>query len=213
LIEQIVTQGACLLRVHEPLIDERVDLLELVPPNCDAVAFDLEKVRAITSQGLQGWLRGLEQLKAGYYAFVNCNRGIVDRFNTVERLGHYGNLISFYAPYTCNPCSKEVKLLIDLRHDHGIAATKTPPRVRCPECELAAEFDDAPDTYFWFAGSRPAPQPPPVVERLIAGDFKHLAKKGSLPSASHAGDDHRQKLREARETMAKTRKRLKKIFG
>lgn len=167
--------AGCLLRV-DGTIDESTDIQSLLPASADAVIYDLDGVKRITSYGVLQWVKALKELRAKYYGFMRCRPCIVRQFNMVAGFGKHGEVLSVYLPYFCEACDVEFETLLDLRADFAVAQSGNPPDVRCATCNAVAEFDDVPKSYLSFSSDYPRPNPPDLAVRLI-----NEAVRGSGP--------------------------------
>jgi len=163
--------AGCLLRV-EGTIDESTDIQSLLPGVADAVIYDLDAVKRITSYGVLQWVKALKELRTKYYGFMRCRPCIVRQFNMVAGFGKQGEVLSIYLPYFCEACDAEFETLLDLRADFAVAQSGTPPDVRCATCNTVADFDDVPKSYLSFSADYPRPNPPDLAVRLINEAFR-----------------------------------------
>ena len=114
-IKQVTGPGSYLIRIIGAL-DENLERDAFVGiKDAQVVIFDFEYMRRVTSFGVSQWMEALKRLKASYYGFVRCRSSVVAQFNMVSNFAGKGQVISFYAPYLCNHCEKEIEELIDLR--------------------------------------------------------------------------------------------------
>lgn len=148
---------------------DREKLLAGAPGPGGVVVIDLGGVTRVTSPGVRGWIDALRALPRTYCGFVNCRPAVVSQFNMVREFGCGGQLISFFAPYLCPACGRDIEVLVDLRRQFSEVKALAPPAVRCPRCECEAEFDDIPEFYFFHASSAPVPTPPASVEAFLDG--------------------------------------------
>jgi signal transduction histidine kinase len=187
-IRNDITPGGCLVQL-EGAIDEHFDGRPLAEVPGKVMIFDFERVRRITSFGVNYWLAALQNLRAEYYGFINCRPAAISQFNMVVSFGGAGQLITLYAPYVCQGCDREIDHLIDLRAQHAEVASGKPPTVRCPACKAETIFDDVPESYFSYARIRPVPRVPPIAAALIAGTTASpVVLRGSAPLAKEANN-------------------------
>jgi len=151
------------------ILDETVDAEKLGRALEGAAVIDLDGVRLITSFGVRIWVNALRSVRSEYYCFVRCRPAVVAQFNMVAAFPGEGHLVSFYLPYACPICGKQLETLVDLRTAHEQISALAVPAEQCPDCHAAAEFDDVPDTYLSFAASRPRPAPPPHISLIADG--------------------------------------------
>jgi hypothetical protein len=130
---------------------------------------DLDAVRSVTSLGVKEWLAAMREIPAAtFVCFVNARPSVAMQFNLVVGFAGHGALVSLYAPFACPATGEEHHVLLDLRRDHADLVAR---RLQRPECHPGeeAEFDDLFDTYFAYVLSRPPPQVPALVARLLDG--------------------------------------------
>jgi DNA-directed RNA polymerase subunit RPC12/RpoP len=156
------------------VIDETFDRTKLAFGPSETIVFDLDNVRRITSYGVRDWMLAMAELTGSTY-FVRCRPALVSHFNMVQNFGARGQLVSFYAPYACSACGKEVEVLIDRRRSPSVAAL-APPTMTCPSCGGEAELDDNPDTFFSYVTSAPSLSLSALAAAMIDGT------PGNLPT-------------------------------
>ncbi len=149
------------------VLDERFDGARLTDSGTPFIVLDLEGVERITSFGVREWMRALQAIDAELLCFINCPPCMLIQFNMIRGFGGRGRLVSFYAPYVCPRCEAELYRHVDLREQYDLITASTPPPVKCPDCDVDAEFDDLSERYFSYAASRPSPALPAVVSRAL----------------------------------------------
>src|SRR5687767_14537161 len=105
------------------VVDESFDLGDVYAQYHPAIVFDLSQVDRVTSYGVREWKRALDSVRADYLGFIRCSPPVVAQFNLVSNFGGRGELVSFFAPYRCPECEKDLRHLIDLRRDYSILQT------------------------------------------------------------------------------------------
>lgn len=128
------------------------------------LVFDLGGVRRITSFGVRQWITTLKDITT-YYCFVNCRPIIVSQFNMVANFGVGGELVTFFIPYSCPDCDREIEILFDRRDQSAMGQVQ--PTTKCTHCDSDADFDDSPESYFSYAMNTPPPSPPAHVATLL----------------------------------------------
>src|SRR5262249_23479026 len=131
------------------------------------VVFDLDGVTRITSSGVRAWMRALGALTVERYYFVRCRPALVLEFSMVPGFAQRGELVSLYCPFRCRDCGRSVDVPLDLRREHHCLVSARPPQGICPDCRVAAEFDEDPASYFAFGRNLPAPTVLPRVNRVL----------------------------------------------
>lgn len=130
------------------IIDEDVDFT-LVPVEArEAYVFNFEGVKGINSCGIREWVKFSERLDPKIkLVYLNCTQIIIEQINMVAGFFRAGSEVrNFYAPYFCEQCDVERKVLIDA----GKVADNAAPEMHCPECKTSMEFDALEEQYFRF---------------------------------------------------------------
>lgn len=182
--------GCRVSRSHSPIgtvvrvtgvIDESFnEQVLLESPEKTLLVIDLDGVERITSFGVRKWVAALEKVQSRQVYFTRCRPTTVMQFNTIERFGGRGELLSLYAPYVCTSCHKLTDVLLDLRHQHADVRRFSPPPVNCPQCHAAADLDDVAEFYFAYAAQIATPQPPVEIDELMLSSANSEAP-GSTP--------------------------------
>src|SRR5579859_8124203 len=150
------------------VVDDSFDRVAFAEPLTGTALVDLEEVRRITSYGAREWALALRSVTPGYLGIINVRPPVVAMFNMVKGFAGRGQLLTFYSPYLCEECGKELELLVDLRTRYQeIKAGEADREVPCPSCGGKAQFDDVANAYFFYALSQPPPEPPPEVSQFL----------------------------------------------
>ena len=130
------------------VIDEDVDFTQIKLPECKVYTFNFDGVKGINSCGIREWVHFSESLpQAAKLVYQNCTQIIIEQINMVAGFFRAGSEVqNFYAPYFCESCDREQKVLITAAAVEGLAA----PSVNCPECKAEMEFDAIEEQYFRF---------------------------------------------------------------
>lgn len=109
-----VVGGKVILTFEGP-IDEEASLPE-VRKDLKELTIDLQFVKSINSYGIREWLNWIRPLaERAKIEFINCPKGIVLQFNTVEGFLPLGATVSsFYVPYFCETCDRDRSVLFTL---------------------------------------------------------------------------------------------------
>lgn len=131
-------------------IDEDADFKELAGLEQKSISFDFEKVTMINSCGIREWIKFLESIPSDTkILYRNCPQIIIEQINMVHGFFRQGASIeSFYAPYYCESCGKEAKIL--LKADQ--VKNRKAPEMPCPVCNKKMDFDAIEGQYFGFLG-------------------------------------------------------------
>ncbi len=131
-------------------IDEDADFKELMGLEQKTISFDFNQVNMINSCGIREWIKFLEKIpEATHVIYNNCPQIIIEQINMVHGFFRKGASInSFYAPYFCENCDKENK--VHLMADQ--VKNRKAPKMECPKCGEAMDFDAIEAQYFSFLG-------------------------------------------------------------
>jgi ABC-type transporter Mla MlaB component len=132
-------------------IDENADLARLATQIRGPLTLDLKEVRRINSAGVREWvnfMRQIEHVKG--VKLARCSMAMVNQLNMIYNFKGAAAVESFFAPYSCDPCDKEVDVLLTVDVHFPDPSQLQPPKASCPRCGGALEFDDIPERYFSF---------------------------------------------------------------
>lgn len=129
-------------------IDEDSEFKELIGLEQKHISFDFNQVNMINSCGIREWIKFLEKIPpTTKVTYNNCPQIIIEQINMVHGFFRQGASInSFYAPYFCESCDKEVK--VHLTADK--VKNRKAPKMECPRCGSDMEFDAIESQYFSF---------------------------------------------------------------
>lgn len=139
------------------------------------VVIDTAEVTRINSCGVRDWVNWLARLEAqgARVVLVDCSVHIVDQINMVHNFIGSGQVKSFFAPYYCEVCDKELLQLFEVAEIVDPLVIHPP----CPSCGRATELDHLPEQYFAFLEDRPPLHLGPDASRAIARLSKGLSVK------------------------------------
>jgi hypothetical protein len=132
------------------IIDEESDFKDSFSNLKKNVIVNLEGVEMINSCGVREWIKTISKLPAQTkIEYDKCAPRMVEQINYVSNFLGSGVVTSFYAPYFCQKCKREVNVLLtskSLGKDPPFEA----PSQKCPSCKGTLEFDDVEEEYFSF---------------------------------------------------------------
>ena len=130
------------------IIDEDVDFSQVPVEKREAYVFNFDGVKGINSCGIREWVKFSEKFDpATKMVYLNCTQIIIEQINMVAGFFRAGSEVrNFYAPYFCEKCDEERKVLIDA----GKVDNNAAPEMKCPECKETMEFDALEEQYFRF---------------------------------------------------------------
>ena len=119
---------------------------------CDTLVLDTSGVKKISSFGIREWVDFVTLAAKGSKSLVmiECAPKVVDQLNMVANFAGGGRVYSFYAPFRCDYCDSEHRVLLDVTKDfESIKAMKLGERP-CPSCKEAMYFDEDGSTFFSY---------------------------------------------------------------
>jgi DNA-directed RNA polymerase subunit RPC12/RpoP len=129
-----------------------VELDKLIGIPAGELRVNCRGIQRINSIGVKAWLRFFQSVREANrkIVFQECSIALVEQFNSIANFACGGTVESFYLPYMCEDCGKDVHILQNVetfkRAGSKVADTK------CPHCGGAAVFDDLPEEYLRFLG-------------------------------------------------------------
>ncbi|HEY3804202.1 MAG TPA: hypothetical protein VGL61_16410 [Kofleriaceae bacterium] len=166
-------------------IDEAFDGKKLAAAvDSEALVLDLGGVKKISSFGIREWVDFMTAVAARtkQTVLIECSPKVVDQLNMVANFAGSGRVFSFYAPFRCDYCDSEHRVLLDVGKDfESIKAMKLAERP-CPTCREAMYFDDDGSTYFaYILGQGSFELAPEIVQFLAAKlDYRVGSLDGKL---------------------------------
>jgi anti-anti-sigma regulatory factor len=131
---------------------------------------DLGGIRKISSFGIREWTDFIKAVARGVDRIVaiECTPKVVDQLNMVsDFLGGKGQVFSFYAPYRCDYCDVDRRVLFQVDRDQAAIRGMRPPEQLCETCSRPEYFDEEPGSYFaYLAAQQPFSLEPDIAEFL-----------------------------------------------
>ena len=169
LIERLTDGDVTCLRLSGA-VDEQFDAPGLAETiTSKYLLLDLAGVDRISSFGIRQWVDFIGNITprmAGIY-YVECSPKVVDQFNMVANFGGPGYIVSFYAPYRCDSCDQERRLLFRTDEEAPLWKAGQAPPSMCPTCGNPEDFDEDPATYFNYVAQQPPAQIPREVMNFL----------------------------------------------
>ena len=174
-VEKFADGGIACLK-FSGTIDESFDGKKLGgTAKCDTLVLDLGGVKKISSFGIREWVDfvGTAQGQARQMVLVECAPKVVDQLNMVANFTGNGRLYSFYAPFRCDYCDSEHRVLLDVAKDlETIKSMKLAERP-CPSCKASMYFDEDGATYFSYVIGQEKFELEPEVASFLASKFDY----------------------------------------
>lgn len=133
-------------------IDEKIDFNKLFGPiaptqNNVPIKINCANVTRINSVGIRLWTQYFDQLrkKGLRLKFIECSPPIVEQTSIYTNFINKDEIESFYLPFYCSRCEKELNKLFDTQSIKQIDPDNlsTP----CSTCGGKASFDEIPNKY------------------------------------------------------------------
>lgn len=132
------------------MMDEDMDLSKAAQVNELGFVFNFDGVTGINSCGIRDWIEFLNKLSdADTITYENCPQVIIEQMNMVKGfIPDKASIQSFYAPFFCESCDHEEKVLL---RTEEIVNGEPPKDLACSKCQAKPlEFDAIPNQYFHF---------------------------------------------------------------
>ena len=131
-------------------IDEQCPLERLATVDFP-LTLDLAEVDFINSTGLRAWIHFLRSIRGrGQLTVERCSERMVMQLSMVSD-AHAGlTVTSFYAPYVCDACGHEERVLLEVQSHFPIGRRSRLPAFGCPDCRQPMSFAEQPDRYLLF---------------------------------------------------------------
>lgn len=129
------------------IIDEDADLSQAFAKLKSKVLLNLEGITLINSCGVREWVQAVRSFPKGIEViYEKCPPRIVEQANSVSNFLGNGRIATFFAPYFCSSCNREVNILLAAE----TAPSGKAPSQKCPTCKGAMDFDEVEEEYFSF---------------------------------------------------------------
>lgn len=115
--------------------------------------FDFDEVKAINSMGIQAWIAFLKKVPESVrVVFQRCPLRIINQINLFPGFlaGRKISIVSFYAPYFCDPCDEAFSFLLKTKESFPKGKPLKVPRKECGKCGEALEFGALEEKYLIF---------------------------------------------------------------
>ncbi|MBS1123192.1 MAG: hypothetical protein H6Q90_5420 [Deltaproteobacteria bacterium] len=151
-IEKFADAGIACLR-FSGTIDESFEGKKLgLTAAGDVLVIDLGGVKKISSFGIREWVDfvGTAAKQVRSVILIECAPKVVDQLNMVANFTGGGRVFSFYAPFRCDYCDSEHRVLLQVDRDHETIKTMKLADRPCPSCKEGMYFDEDGATFFSF---------------------------------------------------------------
>ncbi len=115
------------------------------------VLFRMRDFRRISSDSVQRWIELVRSLtNVTRISLVECPVAFIHQANLITNLLERQEVMSFFAPYTCESCGLDEEQLIDVAAHLEGGHLRQPPPFLCSACSNPLVFDDLVDHFFSF---------------------------------------------------------------
>jgi anti-anti-sigma regulatory factor len=118
----------------------------------ETLVLDLADIKKISSFGIREWVDFMTALAKQVKSIVllECAPKVVDQLNMVANFAGAGKVFSFYAPYRCDYCDTDSRVLLQVDKDWETIKSMKMPQRPCPQCGEGQYFDEDPATFFAY---------------------------------------------------------------
>jgi hypothetical protein len=142
---------------------------------------DLGDIRKVSSFGIREWvdfINGVAKV-AQRIVLVECAPKIVDQFNMVANFVGTGRVYSFYAPYHCDYCDRDDRVLLQVDRDHELIKSMKPAQRACASCGEMQYFNEDPVTFFSYLAGQEKFELEPEVAGFLASKLSYAIADGA----------------------------------
>jgi anti-anti-sigma regulatory factor len=141
----------------------------------DTLVLDLGGVKKISSFGIREWVdfatAASKQVRS--MVLIECSPKVVDQLNMVANFAGGGRVFSFYAPFRCDYCDSEHRVLLQVDKDHETIKSMKLAERPCPSCKEGMYFDEDGATYFSYLIGQEKFELEPEVAGFLASKLNY----------------------------------------
>ncbi len=148
---------------------------------CDTLVLDLGGVKKISSFGIREWVDFVATATkhARSTVLIECAPKVVDQLNMVANFAGTGRVFSFYAPFRCDYCDSEHKVLLQVDRDHEVIKAMKLAERPCLSCKEGMYFDDDGTTFFSYMVGQEKFTLEPEVAAFLASKLDYAVAEGA----------------------------------
>lgn len=141
----------------------------------DTLVLDLGGVKKISSFGIREWIDFVTTASkhARSIILIECTSKVVDQLNMVANFTGGGRVFSFYAPFRCDYCDTEHRVLLQLDRDHEAMKSLRLAERPCLSCKESMYFDEDGATFFSYLLAQERFQLEPALEAFLASKLNY----------------------------------------
>lgn len=141
----------------------------------DVLVIDLGSVKKISSFGIREWVdfvsTASKQVRS--LIMIECAPKVVDQLNMVANFTAGGRVFSFYAPFRCDYCDSEHRVLLQVDKDFETLKTMKLAERPCPACREGMYFDEDGATFFSYVLGQEKFELEPAVASFLASKLNY----------------------------------------
>lgn len=163
-------------------IDEAFDGKRLAESvRASTLILDLGDIRKVSSFGIREWVDFVNGVgkTAQRIVLVECAPKIVDQLNMVANFAGTGRIYSFYAPYHCDYCDKDDRVLLQADRDAELIKSMKPAQRACGTCGEMQYFNEDPVTYFSYLAGQDKVELDPDIASFLAAKLSYAVADGA----------------------------------
>jgi len=141
----------------------------------ETLILDLGGVRKISSFGIREWVDfvGTAGERVADLYLVECSPKVVDQLNMVANFAGKGHIFSLYAPYRCDYCDAERRVLLQVDRDFEAIREGKPPERPCQSCGHPEYFDEDAATFLSYVSGQARFDLPPTVAAFLSAKLSY----------------------------------------
>ena len=174
-IEKFADGGVACIR-FAGTIDESFEGKKLgMTAAAETLVLDLGGVKKISSFGIREWVDFVTSAArhARSLILIECSPKVIDQLNMVANFAGGGRVFSFYAPFRCDYCDTEHRVLLQVDRDlEAIKSLRLAERP-CRSCKESMYFDEDGATFFSYILGQDRFQLEPEVEAFLAAKLNY----------------------------------------
>jgi anti-anti-sigma regulatory factor len=136
----------------------------------DTLVLDLGGVKKISSFGIREWVDFVTTAAkhARSLILIECSPKVIDQLNMVANFAGGGKVFSFHAPFRCDYCDTEHRVVLQVDRDHEAIKSHKLAERPCLSCKESMYFDEDGGTYFSYLIGQERFQLEPEVEAFLS---------------------------------------------
>ncbi|MBP6630182.1 MAG: hypothetical protein KBG28_06625 [Kofleriaceae bacterium] len=169
-IDKFADAGIVCLR-FTGTIDEAFEGKKLAAAlKADTLVLDLGRVGKISSFGIREWVDFISAASraVGRSYLIECAPKVVDQMNMVANFCGDGRVFSFFAPFRCDHCDSEHRVLLQVDRDWETIKSGKLAERPCPGCSERMYFDEDPTSFFSYILGQDRTELPAEVAAFLA---------------------------------------------